>query len=88
MQSIQRERAARNIQQLTAYIKWSGINAASILNLADTNKSNALDLKEFSDLLTNKLKFKMSTEEIEELFFVINKNGNDNITIAEIAAIL
>lgn len=30
----------------------------------------------------------MSTEEIEELFFVINKNGNDNITIAEIAAIL
>ena len=88
LQSIQRERATRNIQQLTAYIKWSGINATSILNLADTNKSNALDLKEFSDLLTNKLKFKMSSEEIEELFIVINKNNGDNITIAEIAAIL
>lgn len=87
-QSIQRERAARNIQQLTAYIKWSGINATSILNMADTDHSKTLDYDEFADLLTNKLKFKMSTEEIEELFTVINKDHNEKITIAEIAAIL
>lgn len=43
VQSIQRERAARNIQQLTAYIKWSGINATAILNMADTDHSKTLD---------------------------------------------
>jgi Ca2+-binding EF-hand superfamily protein len=70
------------------YLKWSGINAQSVLKLADKDRSQTIELDEFSHLLTDELKFRITKEEIEEIFMVINRSETDKITVGELSAIL
>lgn len=82
-----KERAARNMSQLAGHIKWMNISAETIVKMADADGNRKLNVKEFS-LLTTKLNFKFSEEEIGELFAIINTNNNGIISVEELAAFL
>lgn len=86
--AFQKERANRNIAQMIGYIKWMNISPETIVKMADADGNNSLDFNEFYNFLTTKLNFKISEEEVGELFTVINKSHNDKIGLAELVALL
>ena len=86
--SLGSARARRNLQQFVDYMKWSTISPETIVKLADIDKNSVLDKKEFEVLLNNKLRFQISSEEVEEVFKIIDKEGSGSINVQELAALL
>ena len=86
--SVGSARARRNLQNFVDYMKWSTISPETIVKLADSDKNSVLDKKEFEVLLNNKLRFHISTEEVEEVFKIIDKTGNGTINVNELAALV
>jgi Ca2+-binding EF-hand superfamily protein len=80
---IQEERAGRNLQNFASYLKWSGISAPTILKIADVNGDSQISQEELGALLA-KLNFKVSDEEVYEIFSLINKNGDSSICVDEL----
>lgn len=60
------------------------ITPETILKMADADNNRSLDYKEFVELVTAKLNFKISEEEIGELFTVINKTNDNKISLNEL----
>lgn len=86
--TFQKERAARNMQQLIGYTRWMNISPETILKMADSDGNRFLEFDEFVNLVTTKLNFKISEEEIGELFTVINKSHDNKLSIEELTAAL
>lgn len=79
---IEKDRALRNLQQLTGYLKWSKIDAMEVMKIADTDHNSTVDIKEFTELLVKKFNFHISTTEIEEIFALINKDQGKTIELS------
>jgi hypothetical protein len=86
--TFQKERAERNISQMVGYIKWMGISPETIVKMADSDGNRTLDFNEFYIFVTAKLNFKISKEEVGELFTVINKSQDNKIDLKELVALL
>lgn len=86
--TFQKERANRNIAQMVGYIKWMNISPETIVKMADADGNRTLDFNEFYNFVTNKLNFKISEEEVGELFTVINKSQDNKIDLKELVALL
>lgn len=86
--AFQKERANRNLSQLIGYIRWMNISPETIVKMADKDGDRTLEFDEFAKFVNTKLNFKISEEEVGELFFLINKTQDNKITLNELAAAL
>lgn len=73
---------------MIGYIKWMNISPETIVKMADADGNRSLNYNEFYNFVTTKLNFKISEEEVGELFTVINKSQDNKIDLSELVALL
>lgn len=78
-QTVANERAKRNLNLLSAHMKWTKTTPEDILQLADKDRNYTIDMKEFHELLCGKLGFQVSVEEVKEMFYIIDSSNNGSI---------
>lgn len=81
---VKKERAICNLRQLNSFLKWKGISKNSFFQIADKDNNKEIDIAEFYDFLTNKIMFRISKEEIEDLFLELTGQKNGVITLIDV----
>lgn len=87
-QSAGTERGRRNLKQFVDYLKWSAVSAETFIKIADRDRNGVIDMKEFEQLLNQKLSFNITFEEVQEVFKIIDTSKSGSINVTELAALM
>ena len=74
--------------QFVDYLKWSSVSPATFVKIADKDKDGQINMKEFNELLNQKLSFNISFEEVNEIFKIIDTDRTGTISVKEITDLM
>jgi len=69
-------------------MKAKKISPEQLVKLGNANKNEGLSLKQFENLLNGVLKFKISNEEVKEIFTLIDVSHDGALALEEIASLV
>lgn len=79
-------RGLRNVGNFAQFMKWTNKSPEAILQLGEFDNKAGLSPGQFQNLM-KKIQFKISQEEVAEVFHIIDKSKNGVITLDELAEI-